>query len=146
MGSWFDIKVRGILGSDQHDDKDIVILGRIVNWTNTGIRYQADPKHRELILNYFGLGEDSGPLKSSGEKEREDGEGESEELSKEEAKVYRGLSATLSFLSLDCPDLQFGTKSAAREMSAPRISSWKILNKLDRYLVGREAVVWEFKW
>ena len=146
MGSWFDIKVPGILGGDKHGDKEIVILRRIVNRTKTGIHYQADSKHREQVLDYSGLGKDSRPLKSNGEKEREDGEGGSEELPKEEAKVYRGLAATLNFLSLACPDLQFGTKSAAGEMSKPRISAWQVLKKLARYLVGREAVVWEFKW
>ena len=53
MATWFEIKVRGMLGSDDQDDKEIVILGRIVKWTNEGIRYEADPRHRRLILEHF---------------------------------------------------------------------------------------------
>ena len=68
MASWFEVKVRGVLGKDQHDDKEIVILGRLVQWGEDGIRYQADPKHRRLLLEHAGLGEDSRALKSNGEK------------------------------------------------------------------------------
>ena len=56
MASWFEIKVRGVLGRDPQDDKEIVILGRLVQWGEDGIRYQADPKHRRLSLEHFGLG------------------------------------------------------------------------------------------
>ena len=37
MESWFEIKVRGMLGPDKHDDKEVVILGRIVKWNEDGI-------------------------------------------------------------------------------------------------------------
>eukprot|EP00973_Karenia_brevis_P026388 3640341-Karenia_brevis.AAC.1 len=32
MESWFEIKVRAILGPEEQDDKEVVILGRIVRW------------------------------------------------------------------------------------------------------------------
>ena len=60
--------------------------------------------------------------------------------------MYRGLAARLNFLSLDCPDLQFPSKSVAREMAKPTSGSWGILKKIARYMLKREAVVWEFCW
>ena len=51
MGKWDEIKVRGRLGPDAQDDKQIVILGRTVTWTKEGIEYKADKRHRELILD-----------------------------------------------------------------------------------------------
>ena len=50
MQIWFEIKVRALMGEDANDDKEVVILGRIVKWTADGIEYQADPKHRRLIM------------------------------------------------------------------------------------------------
>ena len=50
MEEWYDVKVRGILGSDPKDDKVISIWGRIVKWGSEGLEYEADPKHRELVL------------------------------------------------------------------------------------------------
>ena len=38
MESWFEIKVRAILGPDQEDNKEVTILGRIVRWTSDGDR------------------------------------------------------------------------------------------------------------
>ena len=55
MGGWFDIKVRAILGGDDWDDKEVVILGRVVRWKEDGIEYEADPKHRKIILIILGL-------------------------------------------------------------------------------------------
>ena len=46
---WFDIIVRGNLGI-QEDDKEVVILGRLVRWTTEGIEYEVDPKHRKIVL------------------------------------------------------------------------------------------------
>ena len=49
MKCWFEIKVRGVLGLDAEDDKEISILGRIVRWKSWGIEFEADPKHRKKI-------------------------------------------------------------------------------------------------
>ena len=46
MASWFEIKVRAMLGMDSWDDKEVIILGRIVRWMEGGIEWEADPKHR----------------------------------------------------------------------------------------------------
>ena len=115
MASWFEIKLRGILGHDPKDDKEIVILGRLVQCGKDSIEYQADPKHRQLILEHFGLDQNSRSLKSNGEKEVEDTGEEVEHLEKEEATVFRGFAARLNFLSLDCLDLQFADESASRK-------------------------------
>ena len=53
MASWFDIKLRAILGDEPNDSKEVVILGRVVRWTNLGLEYEADPKHRKLVLEAF---------------------------------------------------------------------------------------------
>ena len=39
----------------ENDDKQVVILGRIVTWTEKGIEYKADAKHREIIMDHFGF-------------------------------------------------------------------------------------------
>jgi hypothetical protein len=145
MDSWFDIKVRGMMGDDESDTKEIVILNRIVKWTKLGIEYEADPKHRRIILEYFGLDRDSRRvLSSNGDKEDKWEPGDDEVLDRGEAKLFRGMAARLNFLSLDCPNLQFAVKQCSKEMSRPVRGSWKRLKKVARYLVGVEKVVWEF--
>ena len=108
MATWFEIKVRGMLGSDEQDDKEIVILGRTVKWTNEGIRYEADPRHRRLILEHFGFEDGTRPLSCNGDKDGADtDECDLEDLGSKESTLFRGLAARGNYLSLDCPDLQF---------------------------------------
>eukprot|EP00973_Karenia_brevis_P025986 3585602-Karenia_brevis.AAC.1 len=105
MEEWYEIRVRAILGPEKHDDKEVVILGRVVGWTEHGIEYQADPKQRKIVLDYLGFSEDSKGLGINGDKEEKIEEWEKQVLSKGEAKEYRGVAARLNFLSLDCPDM-----------------------------------------
>ena len=55
MPKWFDVKVRGMLGRDKKDDKEVVILGRNLRVTEEGLEYEADRKHRQMILDQLGL-------------------------------------------------------------------------------------------
>ena len=71
---------------------------------------------------------------------------EKEELPKDEAKEYRGLSARFNPLALDSPDLQFPIKPGCRDIVNPTRGSWRKVKKCARYLLTRDEVVWLFKW
>ena len=90
MGSWFDIKLRAILGEDPEDDKEVTILGRIVRWANEGIEFEADPKHRLLIMETFGLKEDSRGLVNNGEQIIKEEIGDDEDMEKKEGTELMG--------------------------------------------------------
>ena len=123
----------------------MVILGRRVVYGEDRIEYEADRKHREKILDYFGMDKGTRALSTNGEKDPKAEEGDEVDLEKEESIVYRGLAARLNFLSLDCPDLQFGSKPSSREMSKPKMGSWKCMKRIARYLLNRERVVWVYE-
>ena len=55
MKGWFEVKVRARLGPEPNDDKEISVLVRAVRWKDWGIEYQADPKHRNIVLEQFGF-------------------------------------------------------------------------------------------
>eukprot|EP00973_Karenia_brevis_P047853 6641236-Karenia_brevis.AAC.1 len=93
MKSWFEIKVRAVLGPEEKDDKEVTILGRLVKRTEEGIEYEADPKHRRLVMEYFGFNEKSKRIGMNGDREDKVEEWEKEYLGKSEAKEYRGLAA-----------------------------------------------------
>ncbi len=51
MRSWYEVKVRGVLGPGPRDDKEVTILDRKLVWTGCGkITYEADPKNIESIV------------------------------------------------------------------------------------------------
>ena len=37
-----EIKVRAVLGGGDNDDAEVVILGRVVRWTDAGLEMEAD--------------------------------------------------------------------------------------------------------
>ena len=71
---------------------------------------------------------------------------EDKELSADEARRYRAITARLNYLAVDRVDIQYSVKEAARHMATPRVSSWKLVNKIGRYLLGRPRLVMRFRW
>ena len=51
----FECKLRGRLGLEDHDLKEIRMLNRIIRITPTGLLYEADPRHAELLAKSMGL-------------------------------------------------------------------------------------------
>ena len=49
------VKVRGVLGPDPGNDKEISILNRIVRWEKDHLRYEADPRHVEKLSRDLGM-------------------------------------------------------------------------------------------
>ena len=117
-----------------------------MRWGSKGIEYEADPRHREVIMEFFGFEQGTKGLSITGERDMKEEEGDSEPLSRAEAKEFRGLAARMNYLAQDSPDLQFPIKQVSREMANPTRGSWKRMKKVARYIISRERVVWEFKW
>eukprot|EP00973_Karenia_brevis_P007994 1084188-Karenia_brevis.AAC.1 len=90
--------MRAILGPDDWDDKEVTILGRMLQWVEEGIEYEADPKHRKMIMEYFGFNEKTKPLTMNGDTEDKIEDWEEEFLDKPEAREFRGLAARLNFM------------------------------------------------
>jgi len=52
MAGWFEIKVRGKMGPEINDLKEIIILNRTLTWTEWGIKLVADPEHAEKLIEF----------------------------------------------------------------------------------------------
>ena len=59
MRKWFEIRIRAVLGPEEKDDKDVVILGRVVRWKEWGVESEADSRHRKVLAEFFGFTEES---------------------------------------------------------------------------------------
>ena len=145
MKSWYQLKMRAKLGPGEGDDKEAVLLGQIIRWHEWGITCEADPKYRMRIMTALGLTLDSKSLAAPGAREEDvRTEGVAEWMG--EDRQYRNIVATVNYLATDQPDIQFASKEACRDMSAPTPQSWSRLKRIGRYLVGRPQVVWTFPW
>ena len=145
MKQWFEIKVRAILGPEDKDDKEVVILGRLVRWKAWGVEFEADPRHRDVLKEYFGFTDGSCSAACNGDHLKEEPE-DDHEMDAGEAREFRGLVARLNYLAQDSPDLQYPAKEISKHMARPHRGAWRQLKKTVRYLLGRSAVVWRYMW
>ena len=56
----FEVELKGRLGEDPKDQKEMKILNSIVRITERGLMYEADPRHVELIAKGLGLEKSKG--------------------------------------------------------------------------------------
>jgi len=143
MMGWWDIKLRGVLGGEKGDDTEATILGRKLRWTPSGIEYEADPKHAQLVIEEMGLGESSRSVDSPIEKCMPSEEGDCE-LEKAPASKFRRVAARLNYLSTDRPDIQFAVKEICRGMAIPLERHSKMLKRIARYLLDKPTLVINF--
>ena len=54
LAAKWDVKVI-ILGPEGHQAQEMKVLNRSIRWTAMGIEYEADPRHRQVILKELGL-------------------------------------------------------------------------------------------
>ena len=133
----FEVKVRAVLGGDSADDKEVTVLGRTVRWRSWGLEYEADERHRRVLLEKFGLVARAKALEHN--READPGDDDAEEdvyLGAGEATEFRAAVARLNFLGQDSPDVQFPAKELSKDMSNPRVSSWGRLKKAVRFFGG----------
>ena len=55
MKEWYEVKARVRLGPDEGGDKEVTILGRVVRWEEGCVEYEADPRHRRVLLEELSL-------------------------------------------------------------------------------------------
>jgi hypothetical protein len=144
MKEWYEVKVKARLGPGEADAKEVDVLGRTLRCTPAGYEYEADRKHRNMVMCSLGFDDKSKGLMVNGKVE-EDGNDEVE-LQGAEATSFRAVAARLNYLAQDSPDIQYPAKEICREMARPTTRSWRRLKTLARFVLEREAVVWKYEW
>jgi hypothetical protein len=145
MADWYEIKVRAMMGPDPGDDKEVRILNRVIKWERDKITYVADDKHVVRIMDELGFDDDTKGVDMPIKKGHDEGDFESDEpLDAAEARRYRRLAATINYLAMDRPDLQFTASVLGRTMAKPTERSWANLKRAARYLKAHATVVLEY--
>ena len=131
------------MGPENKDQKSIDILGRVVEWREGELWWEADPRHVEKIIEAMGLQEGNSSVVPG--TKVQDEEGEQEVLSEGELKVYRSVTARANFIARDRPDIRYSVKELCRDMAKPTRANMKKLKNLARYLKGQPRLVQKVK-
>ena len=104
LAAKFVIKVRAVLGPEDEDQKDEVLLRRFVRWRSWGIEWEADVKHPKLLLERFGLDGNAKALSVNGDWGdwvSTAGEDQDTDVFPDEAMEFRAAVARLNYLRQD---------------------------------------------
>ena len=55
MESKYELTVGARLGPGKEDDHEVLVLSRVVRWTDRGLEYEADPRQVEKLLREIEL-------------------------------------------------------------------------------------------
>ena len=106
MASWYDIKVRGVVGSQEDELKCITILNRELHWEPGRITVEADPSHVQKITSSMNLDSGSKGREAPVVREQQGEHDGDEAMQTEEATRFRGIVARANYLGIDRPDIQ----------------------------------------
>ena len=145
LGKHRTVDVRGILGPPSMKDVDhsIVILNRLVTWTDKGIEMEADPRHVDLLLQEVGC--EGSKVTAPLIKERIEEALASEELDEGTSAMYHSASMRLAYLSQDRPDLLVRGKELAKGLKRPTQAHLQMLKLGVRYLRSHPRMIHLFQ-
>lgn len=146
MSEWYELKVRGILGTDEEDSRSISILNREISVTESGLVYKADSKHARMIWEQMGLTAESKGVSTPYVREENVTEDDDEVLEAEERNLFRRVAARANYLAQDRADIQFAVKEICTYMSTPTRCAMRKLKHLARYLIAQPEVEMLFRW
>ena len=158
----FDIKSEMLGPNVQKHAQEIRVLNRVLGWTASGITYEADPRHAEILIKELSPGT-CRPAATPGSREdvgkasaviidaagalQNTAEGLAGPLlTSAEATKFRGLAARANYLAQDRMDIQFAVKEIARRMASPRQGDMALLTRLAKYLAGAPRVTYCYAW
>jgi hypothetical protein len=146
MAESFLTKVVGRLGGGAGEVRELRILNRVVRWMTDGLRYEADPRHAEILVRGLGATRAvSAPGTPSREMHPETGDGASS-VPEDLARLYRSYAARANYLAMDRADLAQATKELCRRMREPTWADVRALRRLAAYLAGSPRLVYEYLW
>ena len=120
------------------------ILNRVIRVTERGWEYEADQRHRDLIVQQLGL-TSARPVSAPGSEEK-GGEELELPLSNQDHKEFRQVAARANYLAMDRPDIAYAVKEVCRGMAAPLVHHARKLKRIGRYLAGSPRLIWKFEW
>ena len=107
-------------------DGEATVLNRCVMYSDSGLTWEADPRHAELAVAELGQPLDQEELESDGQ------------------QAYHSVSARLAYLASDLPDIAFACNECSRAVGKATRADLTRLTRIGRYLLFTPRAVWEF--
>ena len=123
-------------------DNEATVLNRCVTYSDSGLTWEADPRHAELAVAEIGP-QSARPQTSSGGA-KPSAPLDHEELFPDGQQAYHSVSARLAYLASDRPDIAFACKECSRAVGKATRADLIRLKRIGRYLLHTPRAVSEF--
>ena len=133
LKSRYELTVGARLGPGKADDKEGLVLNRVVRWTSAGLEYEADPRQAEKLVVECKL-EGANRVTTPGVKPLAHQLEAEQPLSQGEHTRFRGQAARANYPGPDRPDVIFAAKETCRGMAGPTDLHQAGLKRMARYL------------
>ena len=143
LNTRYTARLEAMLGRGAEDGKEMFFLNRKIRYklddaARWKLELEADARHAEILMRYFGFNEKTRGVEILEEKMR-DAERVAEErlpeLDAEQAVDYRSMVMRLAYLSQDRPDLGHAVKVLSSALRSPKQGDMQRLKLVARYLV-----------
>ena len=142
----YEVEFKARLGGQKTDDKNVFLLNRPIEWTPSGITYEADQRHVEIISRDLQLGDKVKHTPFPHEKiSAEEIQNPTEDLDAEYSTMYRAIVARSNYLSQDRSDIRYAVKELSRSMSKPTKGDWGRVKRLGRHLALHPRLIQHIK-
>ena len=105
----YELSKGGRIGPGPTDDKEGLVLNRVIRWTDSGLEYEAEPRQADKLLEEMGL-EGTNTVATLWTKALPEQVAADKPLPLNDHTSFRGSSARGSYLPADRPDCQFSAK------------------------------------
>jgi hypothetical protein len=111
----YDLKVK-VIGNDHDLDKEGTFLGRLIRWTSDGIEVEGDPKHADVLISEWGMGQANGVETPIVAQDSEDREEVRQPMGAEDARRYRRAVARFNYMAQDRCDIAADDQAVKRAL------------------------------
>ena len=119
----------------------MIVLNRVLRWTDDVVEYEADPRQCERLLEGLGLDDGCTSTATPGLKPLVEQLKDDKKLDVEGHTDFRALAARANYLAQDRIDIPFSAKEVCRFMSSPTETSNAAMKRMGRYFIGHKRMV-----
>ena len=137
----YDIKMSML----DKEGQEVKYLNRTIRLTGRGLEIEGDGKHRNILLQEWGMESCRGvdnPWSEEVAADTEDGE----LLDNDRAKIVRRAIARINYMAQDRPDLSVVARLLSKQMAKPTVNAEIGIKKVLRYLKDYPRCINCMKW
>ena len=133
------------LGPRPEHSTEVKYLNRLVKLHNDGISIEGDPKHADLLIHEWGMGECK-LVDTPMTKDLEDKLGNGIELNEKEGTLARRSIARLNYMAQDRPDLSAVSRALSSCMAKPHEGAVVGIKRVIRYIRRYPRCINMMRW